>query len=333
VIVRSPKPIPLRQRSPRLRSGQTKQVDRTPHQITVFTGRFGSGKTEIALNYALYLTECGLAPLLIDLDIVTPYFRTRDKAEEMSRYGVEVVAPFQAGRYIDVPAISPRILGAIEQPARPVVIDLGGDEQGSRALAQYAAAVYRQDHSMNFVVNPYRPFMNTVAGIKTAIQEIEVSSKLKVSALVSNPNLMSESSRDLFAKGHRLTLKASRTLGLQIVFTVMSEFLSEIMDDRALDSPTLIIHRFFPMFDTVQEEAYYMSRIVIDKDRCKGCGLCTLVCPHDLVRISDRFNAKGYRPAELVDPDDVCIGCANCATMCPDVAIVVYRTRVRQRTS
>jgi 2-oxoglutarate ferredoxin oxidoreductase subunit delta len=74
-----------------------------------------------------------------------------------------------------------------------------------------------------------------------------------------------------------------------------------------------------------------MSRIVIDEDRCKGCGLCTLVCPSDLVRISDRFNAKGYRPAELVDPDDACTGCANCATMCPDVAIVVYRTRTRQR--
>jgi len=70
-----------------------------------------------------------------------------------------------------------------------------------------------------------------------------------------------------------------------------------------------------------------MSRIVIDEDRCKGCGLCTQACPHNLVRISNRFNAKGYRPAELVDPEGRCVGCANCATMCPDVAIVVYRTR------
>jgi 2-oxoglutarate ferredoxin oxidoreductase subunit delta len=76
-----------------------------------------------------------------------------------------------------------------------------------------------------------------------------------------------------------------------------------------------------------------MSRIVIDEDRCKGCGLCTLVCPHDLVRISERFNAKGYRPAELVDPEGACIGCANCATMCPDVGIRVYRARRRQWAS
>jgi 2-oxoglutarate ferredoxin oxidoreductase subunit delta len=69
-----------------------------------------------------------------------------------------------------------------------------------------------------------------------------------------------------------------------------------------------------------------MSRIAIDKTRCKGCGLCTIACPHDLVRIADRFNVKGYRPAECVDPDGSCTGCANCATMCPDIAIKVYRT-------
>lgn len=73
-----------------------------------------------------------------------------------------------------------------------------------------------------------------------------------------------------------------------------------------------------------------MSRIVIDQDRCKGCGLCTTACPHGLVQISNRFNTKGYRPAALIDPEEQCVGCANCATMCPDMAIVVYRTRARR---
>jgi 2-oxoglutarate ferredoxin oxidoreductase subunit delta len=70
-----------------------------------------------------------------------------------------------------------------------------------------------------------------------------------------------------------------------------------------------------------------MSRITIDVDRCKGCGLCTIPCPYHLVLISEQFNAKGYRPAAFIDPEDQCIGCANCAVMCPDAAIVVYRTR------
>jgi 2-oxoglutarate ferredoxin oxidoreductase subunit delta len=74
-----------------------------------------------------------------------------------------------------------------------------------------------------------------------------------------------------------------------------------------------------------------MSRITIDEDRCKGCGLCTFVCPQDLVHISEHFNAKGYRPAVFVDPHGACVGCSNCAMMCPDVAIVVHRT-AKQRS-
>jgi 2-oxoglutarate ferredoxin oxidoreductase subunit delta len=69
-----------------------------------------------------------------------------------------------------------------------------------------------------------------------------------------------------------------------------------------------------------------MSRILIDEGRCKGCALCTHVCPHNLVRLASHFNAKGYQPAEFVDPEGACTACANCATMCPDLAITVYRT-------
>lgn len=70
-----------------------------------------------------------------------------------------------------------------------------------------------------------------------------------------------------------------------------------------------------------------MSHIVIDEDRCKGCELCTTVCPQgDLVQMADTFNARGYRPSVFVDPDGRCTGCAQCASMCPDVVITVYRT-------
>jgi 2-oxoglutarate ferredoxin oxidoreductase subunit delta len=107
-------------------------------------------------------------------------------------------------------------------------------------------------------------------------------------------------------------------------------------------------------FDAIQNTcseplggAYCMSKIIINEDQCKGCGLCTTVCPFDLIRIADRFNAKGYRPAEFMHSngsvaDDAtsdaggvsqqCTGCANCAAMCPDVAIVVYRSRSETET-
>ena len=221
----------------------------TSPRITAFTGRFGSGKTEIALNYALRLAAQGASPFLIDLDIVTPYFRVRDRVDEVLSLGVETVAPFEVARHLDTPAIHPRILGTLEQTAHPVVVDVGGDEQGARALAQYAPTLKHQGYEMMCVVNPYRPFTDTPAGIEAAIKEIEASSKLTVSALVSNPNLMTESTPAHFAEGHRLLEQTSKALGLPIRFAVISESLSTQMDHRHLDIPILVIHRFFLMFD------------------------------------------------------------------------------------
>ena len=76
-----------------------------------------------------------------------------------------------------------------------------------------------------------------------------------------------------------------------------------------------------------------MSHIVIDQDRCKGCELCTIVCPQgDLVQMADQFNVKGYRPSVFVDPEEECTGCTLCAMMCPDMVITVYRTPRKKKT-
>jgi len=222
----------------------------TSSQITVFTGRFGSGKTEIAVNYALDLARQGQSPLLIDLDIVTPYFRTRDRAEDLASLGVEVVAPYPAGQHIHIPAINPQIRGAIEQRERPVVIDLGGDPQGSRALAQFAELMPRRSLAVCFVVNPYRPFMDSVPGIRDAIHEIEASAKVAVSHLISNPNLMSESTLELFHQGHTLVQEASQALDLPIAFAVAGAQLAEQLKREANGIPLLTIDRFFLMLDT-----------------------------------------------------------------------------------
>jgi hypothetical protein len=224
-------------------------------QITIFTGRFGSGKTEIALNVAVQMADQGSPPFLIDLDVVTPYFRTREKADEMVRHGVEVIAPFEVGRYADLPAISPRILGAIEQKARPVVLDVGGDVHGARALSPYAAAIERRGYTMNFVVNPYRPFMDTAADIEAAVREIESSARLRASHLVSNPNLMSESTLELILDGHRRVQEASRALELPISMLVVDRLIAEQVhklvdasrevEQRVPELPVLVLYRFW----------------------------------------------------------------------------------------
>lgn len=228
--------------------------------LAIFTGRFGSGKTEAALNYALALAcrsdfkperasgeENGTldAVILVDLDIVTPYFRSRETADRMREKGVEVIAPSVIGAQLDTPAITPQILGAIQQTDRPVVLDVGGDKQGARALGQFRKAIQERGYTMHFVVNPYRPFTDTLEGITSSIVEIEASARLRVTDLVSNPNLIGETTIDRIIEGHAQIQRFSRALGMPIAFVCIERRWIEELGTNHFPQPTLILERHF----------------------------------------------------------------------------------------
>lgn len=229
--------------------------------ITIFVGRFGSGKTETALNYAVALAneskrktprspDPGLPSnpvLLIDLDIVTPYFRSREAADALSKRGVKVIAPSIVGQHLDTPAITPQILGAIEQGARPVVLDVGGDRQGARALGQFSGAIRRRGYIMHFVVNPYRPFTATLQGLADSISEIEASARLRVDSLVSNPNLMDETTADQLVNGIAQVEAFAQELGLPIAFVCIDKRWAGAPELERLAQPTLVLERHFVM--------------------------------------------------------------------------------------
>ena len=245
-------------------------IDRMPSVDTsIFTGRFGSGKSETAINYALSLARttapCSEPPvragqqpegvILIDLDIVTPYFRSRETADRLQELGVRVIAPSVIGQHLDVPAISPQILGAIQQTDLPVVLDVGGDKQGARALGQFSSAISQGDYAMHFVVNPYRPFTDTVGGLSSSIAEIEASARLKVSSLVSNPNLIGETTIEHVRHGHAKIERFAQALGLPIAFVcVERQWLDTLAPDSSgeppgelFSRPVLILDRHFVM--------------------------------------------------------------------------------------
>ncbi|MGD2207353.1 MAG: hypothetical protein PVH17_11305 [Anaerolineae bacterium] len=232
--------------------------------VTIFTGRFGSGKTEAAINYALTLrrktkdekpgTANGV--ILVDLDIVTPYFRTRERAEAMQDRGVKVIAPSVIGQHLDTPAITPQLLGAIQQTERPTVMDVGGDRQGARALGQYSAAIQQRGYTMHFVVNPYRPFTDTLQGLADSIAEIEASARLQVTSLVSNPNLIGETTEEGIIEGHVQIEEFAQALGLPIAFVCIERsWAANLGSNRSAKlpakahfaQPVLILERFFVM--------------------------------------------------------------------------------------
>jgi hypothetical protein len=239
------------------------------HAITIFSGRFGSGKTEAALNYALLLARSsapslldpasvirsrsseeigqGKGVVLIDLDIVTPYFRSREMADRMKELKVDVVAPSIVGQHLDMPAITPQILGAIEQQSRPVVLDVGGDQQGARALGQFSAAIRRRGYTMYFVVNPYRPFTSTPEGLASSIAEIEASARLHVTSLVSNPNLIGETTARAIIDGHARIEAFARDLGMPIAFVCLERHWFKALGPNHFAQPTLALDRHFVM--------------------------------------------------------------------------------------
>jgi hypothetical protein len=245
-------------------------TDRIPYADTViFAGRFGSGKSETAINYAISLgrrlSRGGGSPgsdekqpvgvILIDLDIVTPYFRSRETADRLLDLGVRVVAPSVIGQHLDTPAITPQILGAIQQSDLPVVLDVGGDKQGARALGQYSTAISQGGYTMHFVVNPYRPFTDTLEGVRSSIAEIESSSRLKVSSLVSNPNLIGETTVEQILQGHAKIERFGQALGLPIAFVcVECQWIDALLPGDSGGStgasfaqPVLVLDRYFVM--------------------------------------------------------------------------------------
>jgi hypothetical protein len=214
-------------------------------RIRIFTGPFGTGKTEVAINYALSLAGGDDRVTLIDMDVITPYFRSREMAEPLDKRGVEVVAPPEITKYVHLPAISGQIWGALQRSNGLTVMDVGGDAQGAKAIGQFKALVEESGYIMYLVVNPYRPFNATVERIAQALQDMEQNSRLKAGALVSNPNLIAETTLELIDEGHRLVETVSQELELPIAFLCMEERLLEEGVDERYAQPILPLTRHF----------------------------------------------------------------------------------------
>jgi hypothetical protein len=214
-------------------------------RITIFAGRFGTGKTEVAINYALALAALDRPVRLSDMDVVTPYFRSRDMKERLAEKGVEVVAPSEATWSIDLPAVSAQMWGTLQRADGFTLVDVGGDSQGSRAIGQFRAVIERSGYVMYLVVNPFRPFNASVERIAQTVEDIEANTRLKAGALVSNPNLIAETTPQTVEEGHRLVEQASQQLGLPIAFLCVEERLVQEEIGGRYAQPILPLIRHF----------------------------------------------------------------------------------------
>jgi len=188
-------------------------------RINIFTGNFGSGKTEVSVNYAMRLGEIFNRTAIVDLDIVNPYFRTADAKEELERKGVLVITPLFANTNVDIPALPPEINMLLENKEYTAVFDVGGDDVGALALSRYKEKIMEEDYGHYFVVNVNRPMTNSVEKIKEMFYSIEESSGLKITGIVNNTNLLENTRITDILKGQEIIEKAALELGVPVVFT------------------------------------------------------------------------------------------------------------------
>ncbi|MDD2282081.1 MAG: ATP-binding protein [Eubacteriales bacterium] len=180
----------------------------------VIVGAYGSGKTEFALNLAKQMAA-NESLVLVDLDIVNPYFRSRDATELLESLGVEVVYN-RDFRDADLPALSART-DTVVAGTETVIIDVGGDD-GARVLGRYKAHLIKNQAEIWMVVNCFRPFTADAAGIISTARRIEAKSGLKITALVNNSNLGRETTAEHVRQGAAIVSEAAGQMGVQVPY-------------------------------------------------------------------------------------------------------------------
>lgn len=188
-------------------------------RITLFAGHYGSGKTSIAVSYAKHLKKLGKEVKIIDLDIVNPYFRTKDSEEDLKAQGIEVISSAYANTNLDAPALPKEIYAVLSEKDTYIIIDVGGDDRGAVALGRYTPDIIGEDYEMVFVANCYRPLTKTPEDAIEIMREIEVASKLPFTAIVNNSNLGDLTTEEDILKSSDYINQISELSGLPVIMT------------------------------------------------------------------------------------------------------------------
>ena len=186
-------------------------------RLTLFAGHYGSGKTNIAVNYAIMLASEGKTVCIADLDIVNPYFRTKDSAKELEQAGVTLISPQFANSNVDLPALPAEAYRLVTDKATYGIMDIGGDDRGAYALGRYVPAIKEENnYRMVFVANCYRPLTRTPEEAMEVMGEIEAACGLKFTDIVNNSNLGPETTAETVLSSLDYIEKLSKLSGLPV---------------------------------------------------------------------------------------------------------------------
>lgn len=213
-------------------------------RITLFAGHYGSGKTNIAVNYAIAMKEAGHPVRIADLDIVNPYFRTKDSADRLAAAGIELISSPYANSNVDIPALPAEMYALTDDKSFHAVLDIGGDDRGALALGRYAPAILSEgEFEMLFVANMYRPLTRTPDEALEVMREVEAAGGIPFTAIVNNSNVGPETRPEDVLASVSFAKELSRLSGLPIKMTTVREDLKDALTEKIDDLFPLVLQK------------------------------------------------------------------------------------------
>jgi hypothetical protein len=241
-----PQPLPdgtVHRLSLRLMDWNPGQLELNLSGIVIIVGAYGSGKTEVAINLAVHMHAKGAAVRLADLDLVNPYFRTREARHTLKRLGIDVVLPPAQYMQADLPILTPEVAGMLRNPTDLTLLDAGGDDVGATVLAALADALKGKPVQVLQVINPNRPYTDTVEGCLKIRREIEATAKLAITGIVGNANLMEETTAGDVLAGYDFSRRVADAGGIPLVFITTPAGVLTRLDKKDIQCPVLPLRR------------------------------------------------------------------------------------------
>lgn len=197
-------------------------------RLVLFAGHYGSGKTNIAVNVAMDLKKDGKNVVIADLDIVNPYYRTKDSEAELEAAGIPLISSEYANSNVDVPALPQALYSLVDQKDRYGVMDIGGDDRGALALGRYAPAILEENnYEMLLVINFYRPLTKDIAGMIEVMREIELAGGIPFTGIVNNSNLGRETTPQDVIATDAFARQMAEATGLPLRMTTVWETIAD----------------------------------------------------------------------------------------------------------
>ena len=193
-------------------------------RVTLLAGHYGSGKTNIAVNLAMKQKSEGFDVTVADLDIVNPYYRTKDSEEELKAAGIPLISSPFANSNVDLPALPQELYRIVDETDTHMVVDIGGDDRGAYALGRFAQKVKDEnDYEMILVINKYRPLTADEKDAVAIMKEIEDAGHLPFTAIVNNSNLGKETTAEDVLASVPYAEKMAKDTGLPLLLTTVRE--------------------------------------------------------------------------------------------------------------